>query len=165
MAVCVHTRKRLAAPEEVRHRTSSGRRFPMGTPQAVFSAFGRTNSTGGKLLEALKGMLEDSHGSDKAARITKRKGWPKSPAADSLACSWGCLLEGECHLRWRKTESREQTAGERGQLARSARSRFAAPGAICSPLFFLLFPALPISPSAKLVGAPGFEPGTSTPPV
>jgi len=43
---------------------------------------GRTwSGTAGELLEALEGVLEDRHGPDKAARITRRKAWPKSPAA------------------------------------------------------------------------------------
>jgi hypothetical protein len=39
------------------------------------------SGTASELLEALEGLLEDRHGPDKAARITKRKAWPKSPAA------------------------------------------------------------------------------------
>jgi hypothetical protein len=39
------------------------------------------SGTASELLEALEGVLEDRHGPDKAARITKRKAWPKSPAA------------------------------------------------------------------------------------
>jgi len=49
---------------------------------AELASDGRTwSGTSGELLEALEGILLARHGEDRAARITRRKAWPKSPAA------------------------------------------------------------------------------------